>query len=241
MHYAEYKHSDPSLVRDMIETFPFATIMANGNDGPVVAQAPITFREGISAAGAIEFHLAVANPITSLLVAGAPITVMIHGPGAHVSPVWFTASFPEPSSERNRTAPTYNYVSLVMGGRIEHKDDLALQTQIRDLVYANEGAQGWQVDELAPELWDLWRGAIQLYRLEIDRFDLTAKLSLGDDPEDRPGVVEGLRRRGIQDDHAMALLVDGYAEGSESLARGLRSLRSPIGRGLEPTAVDRAR
>jgi transcriptional regulator len=90
------------------------------------------------------------------------------------------------------------------------------------------GSDGWRLDELAPELWEAWRGAIQLYRLEIDRFDLTAKLSLGDVPEDRPGVVDGLRRRGNQDDHAMALLVDGYAEGSASLTRGLRALRSPI-------------
>lgn len=209
MHYAEYKRSDPSLVREMIETFPFATIMTNGTGGPVVAQAPTTFREGIGAAGAIEFHLAVANPITTLLAPGEPITVMIHGPGAHISPLWFTASFPEPSSERNRTAPTYNYVSLVMGGRVEHKDDLALQVQIGDLVSANEGMHGWRLEELAPELWKAWRGAIRLYRLEIDRFDLTAKLSLGEVPEDRPGVVEGLRRRGIQDDYAMALLVEG--------------------------------
>ncbi len=139
MHYAEYKHSDPALVREMVETFPFATIMANGADGPAVAQAPITFRDGAAAAGAIEFHLARANPIAPLLAAGNPITVMVHGPGAHISPVWFTASFPELSSERSRTAPTYNYVSLVIGGRVEHKDDAALQVQIGDLVHANEG------------------------------------------------------------------------------------------------------
>jgi transcriptional regulator len=228
MHYAEYKHSDPALVREMVETFPFATIIVNGPDGPVTAQAPITFRDGSGAAGAVEFHLAVANLITPLLAPGEPITVMVHGPGAHISPVWFTASFPVPSSERNRTAPTYNYVSLVMGGQVEHMDDHALQAQIKDLVFANEGPNGWRLDELAPELWRTWRGAIRLYRIEISRFDLTAKLSLGDVPEDRLGVVSGLRRRAIQDDHAMAMLVDGFAEGSASLTAGLRALRSPL-------------
>ncbi|WP_076070926.1 FMN-binding negative transcriptional regulator [Sphingomonas montana] len=230
MHYTEYKHSDPALVREMVETFPFATIIANGPDGPVTAQAPLTFRDGSGAAGAVEFHLAIANPITDRLASGEPITVMVHGPGAHVSPTWFSASFPTPTSERNRTAPTYNYVSLAMGGRVKHRDDQALQVQIGDLVFANEGPDGWRLDELAPELWDGWRGAIRLYRIEITRFDLTAKLSLGDVPEDRPGVVDGLRRRGIQDDQAMALLVDGFAAGSGSLTAGLRALRMPPAR-----------
>lgn len=45
MHYAEYKHSDPALVREMVDSFPFATIIVNGLEGPVTAQAPITFRD----------------------------------------------------------------------------------------------------------------------------------------------------------------------------------------------------
>jgi len=113
MHYAEYKHSDPALVREMVETFPLATIIVNGPDGPVTAQAPITFRQGDNAAGAVEFHLA-------------------------------------------------------------------------------------------------------------------AKLSFGDVPGDRDGFVDGLRRRAIQDDHAMAMLVDGFAEGSALVMAGLRALHSPL-------------
>lgn len=119
MHYAEYKHSDPALVREMVETFPFETIIENGPDGPdgpdgpVTAQAPITFRQGDNAAGAVEFHLA-------------------------------------------------------------------------------------------------------------------AKLSFGDVPGDRDGFVDGLRRRAIQDDHAMAMLVDGFAEGSALVMAGLRALHSPL-------------
>lgn len=116
MHYAEYKHSDRALVREMVETFPFETIIENGPDGPdvpVTAQAPITFRQGDNAAGAVEFHLA-------------------------------------------------------------------------------------------------------------------AKLSFGDVPGDRDGFVDGLRRRAIQDDHAMAMLVDGFAEGSALVMAGLRALHSPL-------------
>jgi len=227
-HYAEWKHSDPALVQDMIDAFPFATITACGEDAPVVAQAPITFRAGANPAGAIEFHLALANRITSHLPEGKRLTVVVHGPGAQVSPRWFTASFTGDRPDRSQTAPTYNYVSLVVSGTVKHLDDAALQTQIADLVATNEGKEGWQLNELAANLWSDWRQLIRLYRMEIESFDLTAKLTPGDVPEDRPGVVAGLRSRRIQDDEAMARLLEHYDGTPEALREGLRALRKPL-------------
>lgn len=225
MHYAEYKQHDPALVLEMVTTFPFATIMANGNNGPLLAQAPLTPRIGTSPAGAVEFHLALANPIAAALVPGAPITILIQGPGAAISPSWYTASFPEENSDRSKTAPTYNYLSLVIRGRLALVDDQTLQQQIKDLVLASEPEDGWRTDELSPHLWGGWRKAIQGYRLEISEFDLTAKISQGDAPGDKPGVVEGLRQRWLQQDAMMARLVDGYDGTASSLHSLLNSLR----------------
>lgn len=229
MHYAEYKQTDPSLVRDMVETFPFATFIVNGEEGPIVAQAPLTFRDGRAPAGALEFHLARVNPIAPSMTPGTPVTVLVQGPGAAISPSWFNASFPGPNPDRSRTAPTYNYVSLVLRGRLEFMSEEALQVQIADLVRAHEPQDGWRLEELAPQLWEGWRRAIQGYRLEIDAFDLTAKLSPGDVPGDRPGVVQGLRRRSLQDDKAMARLVANYDGTPASLRARLRSLRTTSG------------
>lgn len=44
MHYSQYKHSDPVLVKDVVEAFPFAAITFNGAEGPLAAHAPMTFR-----------------------------------------------------------------------------------------------------------------------------------------------------------------------------------------------------
>ncbi len=104
-------------------------------------------------------------------------------------------------------------------------DDQALQKQIKDLVLVNESWGGWKIEELAPHLWNGWRKAIRGYRLEVAEFDLTAKLSQGDSPGDKPGVVEGLRRRALQDDATMARLVEGYDGTASSLHTLLNSLR----------------
>lgn len=225
MHYAQYKHSDPALARDVVEAFPFAAVTTNGPDGPLAAHAPMTFRDGPTPAGALEFHLARINPIAGLLAPGTPITVLFQGPGAAVSPTWFHASFPNAESDRSRTAPTYSYLSMVVRGRLQFMDDDALQIQIADLVRTNEGANGWRLDELAPDLWEVWRSTIQGYRLEIEYFDLTAKFDTGESPGDRVGIVEGLTARGLQDDTMVARLVQGHDGTPQSLSGLLRSLR----------------
>jgi transcriptional regulator len=225
MHYAEYKHTDPALVRALVETFPFAAISINGAEGPRIAHAPLTFRPGNVPAGALEFHLAKANPIARDMTVGVPVTILVQGPGAAISPSWFRSSFPIPDSDRSRTAPTYNYISLIVHGRLEFMDDVALQRQIKDLVSASEPEGGWRTEELAPDLWQGWRKLIQGYQLEIASFDMTAKLSHGDVPEDRHGVVEGLLGRGVLADESMAHLIGGYDGTSESLQSLLRSLK----------------
>ncbi|QND16895.1 FMN-binding negative transcriptional regulator (plasmid) [Rhizobium leguminosarum bv. trifolii] len=229
MHYAEYKHTDPDLVHALVDVFPFAAISVNGSEGPRIAHAPLTFRNGKFPAGALEFHLAKANPIARDMKIGVPVTILVQGPGAAISPSWFTSSFPQPDSDRSRTAPTYNYVSLIMNGRLEFMDDLALQTQIRDLVLASEPDGGWRTEELAPDLWQGWRKLIQGYRLEIESFDLTAKLSPGEIPDDKFGVIAGLLERGVLADESMAYLLGGYEGTSQSLVSLVRALKHGVG------------
>ena len=226
MHYEEYKLKEPLMVEHMVRTFPFAAILVNSPNGPATAQAPLTFRPGAGPAGAVEFHLAKANPIAGHMLPDVPVTILLQGPGAHISPSWYAASYPTPDADRSRTAPTYNYLSLVINGRLAYMGDQALQALIRDLVSANEPGDGWKTSELAPDLWELWRKFIQGYRLEIDRFDLTAKFSEGDIPADRPGVIQGLRTRALPGDLDVAHILALYDGSPASLQGALAALRS---------------
>ncbi|WP_405048488.1 FMN-binding negative transcriptional regulator [Rhizobium rhizogenes] len=80
-----------NLLQCLIETFPFAVIVINGNGRPLVARAPLTFRDKPGSAGAIEFHLAQQNSIVDTIADGMPATIIIDGPSAHISPSWYTA------------------------------------------------------------------------------------------------------------------------------------------------------
>ena len=50
---------------------------------------------------------------------GAKATLLVSGPGAQISPSWYTARFPGQRPDRSRTAPTYNYVNATLSGTLQ--------------------------------------------------------------------------------------------------------------------------
>src|SRR5262249_36998973 len=126
MHYQEFKQTDPRVLKALIEAFPFAAITAQDKNGIVVAYAPVTFKQGSTPNGSIEFHLAKENPIMPLLQNGSRITISIIGPNCQISPSWYKSRFSGPSPDRSKTAPTYNYMAATMQGALQPMDDRQL-------------------------------------------------------------------------------------------------------------------
>lgn len=190
----------------------------------MIAQAPLTFRDVPGSAGAVEFHLARQNRITDTISDGTPVTIIVNGPSAHISPSWYKARFPDASADRSRTAPTYDYVSASLQGRLRRLGNSDLKKQIADLVAQHEAADGWRFEEIDPAVFSSWCDLLVGYRMEIGTFDLTAKISQEQKVEDRPGIAAGLRTRGQHADSAMALLVEGFDGTAASIAAALNIL-----------------
>ncbi|MFO0388688.1 MAG: FMN-binding negative transcriptional regulator [Alphaproteobacteria bacterium] len=226
MHYGHFKQQDPRVLKTLIECFPFATISVNSPDGPITAHAPLTFRQGVTANGMVEFHLAKENPIMPYLQNGAKVTIVVSGPSAAISPSWYTARFAGDKPDRSKTAPTYDYVNATFRGTLQAMDTEHLTAQISDLVAAHEAADGWKVQEIDPATFTKWRDLIAGFRIPIESFDLTAKLSQEQNPADKAGIIAGLRKRGASSDIAMATLIDVFDGSPESLITGLGSLNT---------------
>lgn len=215
-HYSNFKKHDPSLIPWMVEQWPFALLAVNHSKGPAIARAPLTPRAGSSEAGAVEFHLARANPVTDLLIAGDPVTIVIDGPNGPVSPSWYTARFPPPHADRSRTAPTWNYLSLTFSGTPVVLTENELYAQIRSLVSASEPANGWRMEEMDEDTFTSWCQEIVGFRVEVESFDLTAKLSQEQAAADISGVLEGLTLRGNPTDDSLGQLIAAELTGSLS-------------------------
>jgi|GEM_PF-799157 len=221
MHYEHFKQHDPKVLKALIESFPFVTITTNCPDGLVVAHAPLTFKQGITANGAVEFHLAKANPIIPYLQNGAKITIMVNGPSAPISPSWYTARFSGDKPDRSKTAPTYNYINAKLNGSIQTMDTEHITSQISDLVVANEPDNGWKMQEIDPATFSKWCGLIAGFCMPIESFDMTAKLSQEQNAADRPGIIAGLEKRGAYHDMAMAQMVEVFDGTPQSLIKAL--------------------
>lgn len=206
-HYEDFRLHDPRIIARIVSRWPFATITANGPDWPVVAHAPLTLADD----GAVEFHLAKANPALPHLAAGTPVSVVVQGPSAHVSPAWYGARFPA-GADRSRTAPTWDYLTLTLRGRLALLPEAELIRQIARLVAQHEGIEGWQMSEIDPAFFTALRTHILGFRLEIADFDCIAKFSQEQAEEDRAGASAGLRARGQGQDAAVARLIESLTE-----------------------------
>ena len=209
-HYEKFRLRDPSVIARILAQWPFATLIANGPDWPVTAHAPLTLAEAQPAGGlgAVEFHLARANPAFPHLSRGTKAALVVLGPNAPVSPAWYRDRFPDPGSDRSRAAPTWNYLSLRLEGRLEPMPEAGLIRHIENLVAAHEGRDGWRIDEIAPDFFAGLRQHIQGFRLQIEAFDCIAKFSQDKGAKEAPHIVAGLRERGQGQDDAVANLVD---------------------------------
>lgn len=222
MYYAHYKQTDPRVLKALItKAFPFATIAVNGVDRPVTAHVPLTFRED-NANGIVEFHLSKANPIIPYLKNGAKLTIIINGPGAHISPSWYTERFSGDNPDRSKTAPTYDYIIANLFGPVQISDATELINQISYLVSASEPDDGWKIEEIDQDIFQEWRKLIIGFRMPIESFDLTAKLSQDQNSEDKPGIIAGLRKRGKNSDLAIARIIEIFDGSTESLIQALQ-------------------
>jgi len=224
MHYAEFKQGDLDLLRTLVRTFPFAVIAVNGPERPLIAQAPLTLRDAAAGSIAVDFHLARTNAIVAAMDDGVPVTIVVNGPSAHISPSWYKERFPSPAADRSRTAPTYDYISVVLTGRVRHLPADGLVEQIADLVRHHEPADGWKFEEIDSDLLRAWCGMLIGCRMEIESFDLTAKVSQDKGDGGRSGVVSGLTSRSELQDVAIARLIADYDGSPQSLSNAMGDL-----------------
>lgn len=202
-HYQEFRRTDPAIISQVVEQSPFATITANGPDWPVVAQSPVV----MPTPDHVEFHLANINPAMPQLREGTPAVLVFQGPSAHVSPSWYRARFPGPDADRSRTAPTWDYLTLTLRGRLQIMEDAELTRHLEELVARHEGEQGWKLSEIDPAFFSGLRQHITGYRLGIEAFDCIAKLSQDQSVEDREWIVAGLSARATGQDLALADMI----------------------------------
>lgn len=156
--------------------------------------------------GTLRCHVARANPIWRALGAGAEALVVFRGPDTYVTPSWYTSK-----AEHGEVVPTWNYAVAHAHGTARAVEDRAwLRGLVGRLTATMEAGRPapWHVEDAPEAFIDELLQAIVGIEIGVARWVGKTKASQNRTPEDRAGVVRGLRAEGDARALASAELVE---------------------------------
>jgi transcriptional regulator len=198
-HFAE---RELPVLQDIIEDVRFGVLVIC-SEGPLAAHIPFVLHRHEGRFGTLVAHVSARDPLARHLNGEHEALAIFSAPHAYVSPRWCPSG----------GLPTYNFLAVHAYGRPRRLEDPnVVLGHLAELVAAHEQrfSQPWSLAAVAPEYVDERLPRIAAFSLEIEAVQGKRKLSQNRTPEDRDGIVGGLRDRGGDDDLAVAEAMAGY-------------------------------
>ncbi|MFE0190632.1 FMN-binding negative transcriptional regulator [Streptomyces sp. NPDC058989] len=184
-----YQAEDPAWLRRIVEQYPLATMITNGPQMPYATHLPIIFSpddasgDGSPEGATLLGHMNRANSHWDSLADGAHAQLIFTGPHGYVTPTVY---------ETTPAAPTWNFVSVHLQGRLEliptFEETLEV-VQLTVQAYEKNFGDGWEMDSSL----DYFRRigpAVGAFRFQVESADGMFKLSQEKDPEVRERVAD---------------------------------------------------
>lgn len=198
-HFAE--HELPVL-QDIIEDVRFGVLVIC-SDGPLAAHIPFVLHRHEGRLGTLIAHVSARDPLARNLDGEHEALAIFSAPRAYVSPRWCPSG----------GLPTYNYLAVHASGRpLSLEDPDMVLAHLTELVEVHEErfSQPWSLAAVAEDYVAERLPHITAFRFEIEALQGKRKLSQNRTPEDREGIIGGLRERGGDDDLDVAEAMAGY-------------------------------
>ena len=139
---------------------------------------------------------------------------IFQGPAAYITPSWYPSK-----EETGKAVPTYNYMVVHAHGPLQVVEDLdQLERHVRALTELHESRfdQQWSVDDAPHDFIRVQLKAIVGIQIPVAKLEGKWKVSQNRVPEDRAGVVQGLRAKGDPESIAMADSVEANSNAANS-------------------------
>jgi len=203
-HFAETRLH---VLHQLIRKRPLSTLVTLSSGGLNANHIPLYLSDEPAPFGTLRGHVARANPVWKDLAADVEALAIFHGPQVYVTPSWYPTK-----AETGQVVPTWNYAVVHAWGLLRIIDDASwLQVQLEALTAQNEAGRPnpWSLKEAPQEfIEDLVKKVVGL-EIGTTRLCGKWKLSQNQPPENRAGVVRGLRGEGTTDALEMASLIEG--------------------------------
>jgi len=199
-----FRVDDLAEMHALMRARPFATLVSAGPSGLYATHLPTVLkREGDF--GAIECHLARANPHWNDLAAGGEALMIFQGPEAYITPNWYASK-----AENGKVVPTWNYAGVHAYGRPQVMQDKDwLRRHVGELTAQQEAGepQPWAVTDAPESFIDVMLRGIVGFRFDIARLEGKWKMSQNREMRDRVTTADGLEKRGQNEDAQVAAVI----------------------------------
>jgi transcriptional regulator len=199
-----FRVNDVAQVHALMRARPFAALVSAGPAGLYGSHLPTVLKD-VGEFGAIECHLARANPHCKELAAVNEALMIFQGPESYITPNWYVTK-----AETGKVVPTWNYAVVHVYGHPEVKDDVVwLRRHVGELTAQQEKAETrpWAVSDAPEHYIEVMLRGIVGFRFVITRLEGKWKMSQNREIPDRAGVVEGLAQRHAGDDTEIAAYI----------------------------------
>lgn len=188
-----FQQKDEAAMKVLIEEYPFATLITQGDNGLEANHLPFILAEASSQPESntvLQGHIAKANPLWKNVADGSEVLLVFNGPHAYISPNYYPSK-----QEDGKAVPTWNYVVVHVKGRIAYQtDDEWNRDMISRLIEQHEADQltPWSIND-APEAY-IRKMLPAIVGIEIDILSMTGqwKLSQNHPEKNQQGVIKGL-------------------------------------------------
>jgi transcriptional regulator len=180
----------------------FATLVSNGDDGPLATHLPLLIDVGADGGVEIVGHMARANPHWKQ-AGGQKVLAIFSGPHAYVSASVYQAE---------NVVPTWNYMVVHASGLFHAIEDVEQNLSILQRTvafYEQNRPQPWSFDSASAYHLKLTESIVG-FRIRVETLSGKFKLSQNQSLERQQRVAESLLTSGIQIEHDVALQI--YAQ-----------------------------
>ena len=177
----QFKITDTDEIEKFISEYPFATVVSNGNEGPIISHLPVNkFSDGN-----LYGHMAVSNSHSDA-EENTPVTAIFTGPHAYISPTYYVSAF---------NVPTWNYSSVHCTGKLKFIIDAEVVWKLfNEMLLIYEGKEGWSLPN--EEKFQSLSNSIRFFCIESPKFEAKFKFNQNKTPEDVKSVIDSLESNG---------------------------------------------
>lgn len=110
-----HKVEELPYLHDFMDEFSFVDLVTSTPSLHITHIPVLLDRTAGNGKGTIFGHIAKANPQTKAFFAGAPATIVFHGPHTYISPAWY--------SNPMQAVPTWNFAAVHASGKLKAIDE----------------------------------------------------------------------------------------------------------------------